>query len=180
MKKLVLSVVSSVCLLGAAHAETVKVTEKMVRNAVQGWCDALVKISSTAREGGDAAAVAAEVLSTGYDYDDGKVLFKPTLTSGKQTFRLTKEGALAYFVGGNPKYPDDTGFALKDWRKVRFDTAGVIVDDNIGIFMGNVFFTDGAGKETKVDKTFVFRFDEDGNARIITHKSALPYEPAKS
>lgn len=162
------------------QADDVKVTEKMVNDAVQGWCDALIRISTTAREGGDATKVAEEVLSTGYDYDDGKVLFKPTLTSGDQTFRLTKEGALAYFVGGNSKFPNDTGFALNDWRKARFDTAGVIVDDNIGIYMGNVFLTDGKGNETKVDKTFVFRFDDEGNARIITHKSALPYVPSKS
>jgi hypothetical protein len=45
-------------------------------------------------------------------YDNGTVLFKPTLTFGDQTFRLDKEGAAAYFIGGNPKYPNDTGFAL--------------------------------------------------------------------
>jgi hypothetical protein len=179
MKKLLLTFMSIALVSVSVQADEGKVTAKMVNDAVQGWCDALIKISTTAREGGDAASVAEKVLSEGYDYDDGKVLFKPTLTSGDQTFRMTKEGALAYFVGGNPNFPNDSGFAIKDWRKARFETAGVIVDDNIGIYMGNVYFTDGEGKETKVDKTFVFRFDEKGKPVIITHKSALPYSPAK-
>jgi hypothetical protein len=35
------------------------------------------------------------------------VAFKPTLTQQPQTFRGTKAGALAYFVGGNATYPND-------------------------------------------------------------------------
>ena len=34
---------------------------------------------------------------------EGSVLFKPTLATEKQ-FRLTFEGALSYFVGGNPNF----------------------------------------------------------------------------
>lgn len=43
-----------------------------------------------------------QVLSVAYNYDSGKVFFKPTLAYGPQTFRNTKEGALAYFIGENP------------------------------------------------------------------------------
>ncbi len=157
-----------------------KVTKEMVTNAVRAWCDALLKISKTGMDGGDAKAVAQEVLTTAYDYDEGVVLFKPTLAFGDQTFRLTKEGALAYFVGGNPNFPNDSGFALKNWTTARFDTAGVIVEGPIGIYMGNVYLTDKDGNETMVDKTFVFRFDDKGTFKIIAHKSALPYQPKKS
>jgi hypothetical protein len=45
--------------------------------------------------------------------------------------------------------------------------------------MGNVWVTDKDGNETMVDKTFVFKKGEDGKLKLIVHKSALPYSPAK-
>jgi hypothetical protein len=47
------------------------------------------------------------VLSSAYNYDSGKVFFKPTLAFGDQTFRNDKKGVLAYFIGGDPDYPKD-------------------------------------------------------------------------
>lgn len=162
----------------AVPVTTTVATPKMVREAVQGWCDALLLISETDMKGGDAKKVASQVLDAAYNYQDGnKTLFKPTLTHGEQTFRLTKEGALAYFVGGNKKFPDDDGFARKDWVKARFKPAGIICEGDIGIFMGNVWLTDAKGKTTMVDKTFVFKFTN-GKPRILLHKSALPFQPA--
>jgi len=43
---------------------------------------------------------------------------------------------------------------------------------------GNVYLTDSKGKETKVDKTFVFRKCRDGRLRLCVHHSSLPAEPA--
>ncbi len=68
-------------------------------------------------------------------------------------------------------------FALNDWRNAEFDKAGILIEGNLGIYMGNITFTDGAGKKTTVDKLFVFRFDDKGNPVIIVHKSALPFQP---
>lgn len=51
--------------------------------------------------------VASDIIDAAYNYQHGIVLFKPTLTTGEQTFRMDKGGVLAYFVGGNPKYKDD-------------------------------------------------------------------------
>ncbi len=82
-------------------------TEDMVHNALQTWCDNVVAVGKAHSEGGDARAVAVQVLHDNYDYDNGKVLFKPTLTFGTQTYRPTKEGALAYFTGGDENFPDD-------------------------------------------------------------------------
>lgn len=161
------------------RAEDGNATKEGVLKAVQGWCDGLLKISAANRDGKDAKAVATEVLTTAYNYDDGEVLFKPTLAFGDQTFRLTKEGALAYFVGGNADFPNDSGFALKDWRKADFTLAGVITDGNVGIYMGNVMLTDGEGKVTTVDKTFAFDFADKEHPKIIVHKSALPFSPEK-
>lgn len=152
-------------------------------NAAQGaWCEALVAIGKTKDEGGDHRALAEKVLSEAYNYDAGKVFFKPTLAHGKNTFRNDKQGALAYFVGGDPSYPDDTGFALKPWVKCRYDNAGdanegIQIYGSIAITMGNVWVTDKAGNEVMVDKTWVFKKGKDGKLRIIVHKSALPFAP---
>lgn len=161
----------------ATRADDGKATKEGVVAAVRAWCDGLLKISQANRDGKDAKAVATEVLTAAYDYDEGEVLFKPTLAFGDQTFRLTKEGALAYFVGGNPEYPNDSGFALKDWAKADFTTAGVITRGDIGIYMGNVMLTDSKGNVTTVDKTFVFDFSDPKAPKIIVHKSALPFNP---
>ncbi len=159
------------------------ITYDEVNAAQQAWCDALVKIGKLKEEGGDYKAYAEKVLSEAYNYDYGKVFFKPTLAFGDQTFRNTKKGALAYFVGGDLDYPNDKGFALTPWVKARYDNAGntnegIQIYGSVAITMGNVWVTDKTGKEVMVDKTWVFKKGKDGKLRIIVHKSALPYSPA--
>lgn len=161
-----------------------EITKEDVNAAQQAWCDALVHIGKVHEEGGDYKAVAKQIIADAYDYDEGKVFFKPTLAFGKNTFRNTKEGALSYFVGHNPNFPEDSGFALKPWVKVRYDNAGegnngIQIHGNIAITMGNVYLTDKSGNEIMVDKTFVFRKASDGKLKLCVHKSALPFEPAK-
>jgi len=174
--------------LASSHAETAKstavITKAEVNAAQQAWCDALVAIGKTHAEGGDAKALASKVLDEAYYYGKAPVFFKPTLAYGERTFRPTKEGALAYFVGGNADFPEDKGFALKPWVKARYDNLGdgdegIQIHGNIAITMGNVWVTDKDGNETMVDKTFVFKKDEDGKLKLILHKSALPYSPDK-
>lgn len=160
------------------------ITYDEVNAAEQAWCDALVKIGKIKEEGGDYKAFANQVLSEAYNYDYGKVFFKPTLAFGDQTFRNDKKGALAYFVGGDKDYPNDKGFALTPWVKARYDNAGeknegIQIYGSVAITMGNVFVTDKNGKEVKVDKTWVFKKGKDGKLRIIVHKSALPFDPTK-
>lgn len=159
------------------------IVEAEVNAAQQAWCDGLVRISRAHKEGGDYKAVAAQVLDDLYDYKEGRVFFKPTLATGQNTFRPTREGALSYFIGGNRSFPEDTGFALKDWVKVRYDNNaaenGIQIHGDIAITMGNVYLTNANGDEVMVDKTFVFRRGADGKLRLCAHKSALPYQPAK-
>ncbi|MCH7397484.1 hypothetical protein MM236_05770 [Belliella sp. DSM 107340] len=158
------------------------ITYEEVNAAQQAWCDALVKIGQLKEEGGDYVAFAEQVLSEAYNYDHGKVFFKPTLAFGDQTFRSSKKGALAYFVGGDSDYPQDNGFALKPWVKARYDNLGdgnegIQIYGSVAITMGNVWVTDKDGAEVMVDKTWVFKKGDDGKLRIIVHKSALPFVP---
>lgn len=160
------------------------ITYDEVNAAQQAWCDALVKIGQLKEEGGDYKAYAEKVLSEAYNYDYGKVFFKPTLAFGDQTFRNDKKGALAYFIGGDPDYPNDKGFALTPWVKARYDNAGekkqgIQIYGSVAITMGNVWVTGKDGKEVMVDKTWVFKKGKDGKLRIIVHKSALSFSPNK-
>ncbi len=155
------------------------ITTEELTKAHQAWCDALLKISKTHRDGGNARAVAEQVIDSAYNYAAAPVLFKPTLTHGEQTFRMSRAGALAYFVGGDKNFPDDSGFALKPWTAASFKIAGTYIEGPIGITMGHVTLTDDKGATTTVEKTFVFRRGDDGKLRIALHKSALPYSPKK-
>ncbi len=158
------------------------ITYDEVNQAQQAWCDALVKIGKLKEEGGDYKAYTESVLSEAYNYDQGKVFFKPTLAYGKQTFRNDKKGALAYFIGGDPDYPNDKGFALTPWVKARYDNAGegnqgIQIYGSVAITMGNVWVSGKDGKEVMVDKTWVFKKNKEGKLKIIVHKSSLPFSP---
>ena len=139
------------------------ISETEVLAAQKAWCSA--------------QALAEKVIDTAYAYQLGPVLFNPTLTSGKDTFRLTRDGALSYFVGGDTKYPTDSGFALKDWRKCEIKNAGIVITGNSAMTLGNVMVTDGANKTTTVDKTWGYIKDDKGALRIVLHHSSLPYQP---
>lgn len=163
---------------------TPTITYAEVNAAQQAWCNALVKIGKIHEEKGDAKAFAEQVLTDAYDYDNGKVFFKPTLAFGKNTFRTSKKGALAYFVGGDPDFPEDKGFAFKPWVEARYDNTGdddfgIQIHGDVALTMGNVYLTGKDGSKVMVDKTFVFKKSADGRLRLVVHKSALPFAPTK-
>lgn len=154
-----------------------EITEGEVLAAQRAWGDALVAISTTYDQKGLASAktLAGKVIDQAYGYQFGPVLFKPTLTVSPQTFRTTRAGALAYFVGDDPAYPMDKGFALNGWRKVEIKNAAIFIAGNTATTMGNVMITDKTGKVTTVDKTWEFYKDDNGKLRIVLHHSSLPY-----
>lgn len=172
---------AALCTHAAAQQRTpvvnTSITEAEVLAAQKAWGDALVSISTTFdRSGRDAARqLAGKIIDDAYGYQLGAVLFKPTLTVSPQTFRTTREGALAYFVGGDAAFPKDTGFALKGWRKVDVRNAGIFIAGDVATTMGNVSITDKDGKVTTVDKTWKFLKDSTGRLRIVVHHSSLPY-----
>jgi len=158
------------------NTKNILFTTEMVKPALQAWCDAVVATGKVYTDGNDTLEFASQVLTDAYDYDKGKVLFKPTLTSGDQTFRPTKEGALSYFVGKNPNYPTDHGFLLEPWIKVWFTDLDFILTGNLAIVQCNVHFI-SAKREIFANKSFVFKIDNDLKVRICLHHSSLPYNP---
>ena len=142
------------------------------------WGNGLIEISKTFETEGIemATSVASDMIDNLYGFNFGKVLFKPTLSSGSQTFRPTKEGALSYFVGHNSAYPNDSGFGIKFWREINSVTSAIFIDDTLAMWMGSVTLIDRDGQITKVDKSWGYKLDGNGNLRIMLHHSSLPYE----
>jgi len=153
------------------------ITRDAVVAAQTAWCAALVGIGAEHAAGRDAKVMAKQVLSTAYGYGQGMVLFKPTLTHGAQTFRMDEQGALAYFVGGDPAYPDDGGFALKGWSTCTPEPKGVVAEGDMAVAMGNVHLVGQDGSKGMVDKSFGYRRNAKGELVIVLHHSSLPYSP---
>ncbi|WP_170480843.1 phosphoribosyl-AMP cyclohydrolase [Ruegeria arenilitoris] len=154
------------------------ITESEIAEARVAWGKALVAIAKAYEvEGIDGARLIAEkTLDSAYGYNLGPVLFKPTMASGKQTFRPTRKGALSYFVGHDAEYPLDSGFGLKGWRTVTSETSATFIEGDVAMWMGWVLMTDKDGNETKVDKSWGYKKDANGTLRIILHHSSLPYQ----
>jgi hypothetical protein len=153
-----------------------EITRVEMQAALDQWASNLVAISRAKRSGEDYKTLAKTCILETYNYEDGSVLFKPTLASEK-TFRTTFEGAHSYFVGDNPNFPEDRGFALNPWEKVDFEIAGIIIGENHGIVMGNKILTDINGRVTIANFTMGFVRVNDSKLKINLHHSSLPFNP---
>ncbi|MEE3083094.1 MAG: phosphoribosyl-AMP cyclohydrolase [Candidatus Thermoplasmatota archaeon] len=149
------------------------VTVADVEEAQQAWGEGIVAIASAHNAGADYIQRAKEHIRSLYAYEIAPVLFKPTFASRKQ-FRSTFEGALSYFVAGNNVCPEDEGFAIKGWTNVRFENEGIIINGTTAMAMGNYFFTTPKGDEVKVEFSFGYIVDSNGDLRIQLHHSSMP------
>jgi hypothetical protein len=155
------------------------ITEKEVVAAQKAWGEGIVKIGKVYREGADYSAAAAAHIDRFYAYYLSLVLFKPTLAPVDQ-IRTSFDPALFYFAGGNPTYPEEKGFAVKPWSKVRWKNVGITNNScTMAVATGNYWFTPaGASDETKVEYTFGYIRGNDGGLKIVVHQSSVPYNGA--
>lgn len=147
-----------------------KITKGEITALQKAWGDGIVAIGKAE----DHKKAALEHINTLYAYDLGPVLFKPTKAAQVQ-FRDTKDEALSYFVGG--KEPEDKGFALAPFTKVRFENHGMAIDCDTALAQGNYYFTKTDGQEIKVEYSFGYVEDKNGHLKINLHHSSLPYKP---
>jgi len=159
------------------------ITEAEVNQLQEGWCDAVLAISAAYQNGGyDAAkAKAAAVIDSAYAFNYGPVAFKPTYASGPDTFRTTRDGALAYFVGPDPSIPifrdKKLGFATyRHWVKCEIKDEVVQLLGNTANTMGQVILTDSNGQTAEPEKTWTFLREMDGSVRIVLHHSSAPFD----
>ena len=138
------------------------------------WSNGLLKIVKEYKNGNNHREQAKSFIAKLYDYENDTVLFKPTLAS-KIQFRTDEKGALSYFIGENPNYSEDTGFALKNWKAVRWENTEIKIFNKIAIAMGNYYFLDEFGIELKVEYSFVYKIYSENSIKIILHDSHLPY-----
>ena len=131
------------------------------------------------RTQGDYVAAATKAAGELYGYGRSNVLFKPTKAVEAQ-FRPTAADAMSYFVGHKAVkdgHKEDAGFAInggKGWAEVVFDNHQIEVNGNTAIAMGNYYFTSCAdGSKTKVEYTFGYKKNADGNVRIFLHHSSV-------
>jgi len=151
-------------------------TEKVI-NAQNSWGSGVVKIGSLKDSRPECEAYTSDFLDKHYAFGTSTVLFKPTKCAVQQ-FRPTKAEAKSYFIAGDDRAcQEDGGFAIAPWTNVRFENAGIIIEENRAIAMGNYFFTTVEGVEVKVEYTFGYRLI-DGELKVDLHHSSFPYNPA--
>lgn len=151
-----------------------EITKEEIIAAQEQWGAGIVKIGKAFTDKADYEAVAKDHIATLYAYEQSTVLFKPT-KAAQQQFRGTDAEALSYFVATNGVCPEDKGFAIQPWTAVRFENTGFVSAGNSALAMGNYYFTDLDGVETKVEYSFGYMKDSSGNLRINLHHSSVPF-----
>ncbi len=149
------------------------ITIDEIKQAQKQWADGLIHIGS-ADSWSQAHERAEAVVNKLYGWTTDTVLFGPTKAKETQ-FRGSAEDAVSYFVGNNPKHPEDKGFALEPWVSVRFENTGFVCRDEMSIAMGNYFFGRADGSEVKVEFSFGYVRNADGDLVIQLHHSAFPF-----
>jgi len=137
------------------------------------WGQGIVEIGASS-SWEEAYSRAVKMVQEFYNIANGGLLFCPTMVS-IHPFRRTLQSAVSYFVGKNPDYSEDFGFALEPWVAVRFENADIITRENNAIAMGHYFFRREDGSEVLIEFTFSYIVGSDGNLLIELHHSALPY-----
>jgi len=159
------------------------ITMDEVEAAQKLWAESIAACSKVYADGGDYVAAAGEAAGKLYGYGKSDVLFKPTKAT-KNPFRPTGEDAMSYFVGAdamkNDKYKgEDAGFAInggRGWKDVTFRNHKVDLNGPTAQAMGDYVFTDAtSGDKVRVEYTFGYKRNDDGNVRIYLHHSSVPY-----
>lgn len=158
----------------ASSASVAPITKADVAEAQQAWGEGIVTIGKAFSEGDDYTEAAEEHIERFYAYGSHPVLFKPTLAAEEQ-FRGDFDGALSYFVGGS--IDEDNGFAIAPYTDVRWENEATYVDSDSAMAMGNYYFTQTSGEEVKVEYSFGYVRDNEGDLKIVLHHSSLPYAP---
>ena len=149
------------------------ITETEVIQAQELWAQNVIEIGNLYTKNEDYKSRASVFVKQFYAFDEGEVLFKPTLALEKQ-FRFSYDDALSYFIGGHVS--EDKGFALKPWKGIDFRERKIIIFKEIALSMGNYFFQSVDGSdEVKVEFTFGYVKDKDNNLLINLHHSSIPY-----
>lgn len=153
---------------------TKKEAENLVTLTLEKWANIVLQIGKAYREKKNLDKLVSELLHDVYAFNQGDVLFKPTLAKHEQ-FRSKKEEFVSYFFGQNNVCKEDTGFAIKNWKSIKFENYKVVENNDNLLAMGNYFFENDKNEFLKVEYTFGFIRINNNELRINLHHSSLPY-----
>lgn len=153
---------------------TKKEAENLVTLTLEKWANIVLQIGNAYREKKNLDKLVSELLHDIYAFNQGDVLFKPTLAKHEQ-FRSKKEEFVSYFLGQNNVCKEDTGFAIKNWKSIKFENYKVVENNDNLLAMGNYFFENDKNEFLKVEYTFGFIRINNNELRINLHHSSLPY-----
>jgi hypothetical protein len=153
---------------------TKKEVENLVTLTLEKWANIVLQIGNAYREKKNLDKLVSELLHDVYAFNQGDVLFKPTLAKHEQ-FRSKKEEFVSYFLGQNNVCKEDTGFAIKNWKSIKFENYKVVENNDNLLAMGNYFFENDKNEFLKVEYTFGFIRTNNNELRINLHHSSLPY-----
>lgn len=153
---------------------TKKEAENLVNLTLEKWANIVLQIGNAYREKKNLDKLVSELLHDVYAFNKGDVLFKPTLAKHEQ-FRSKKEEFVSYFLGQNNVCKEDTGFAIKNWKSIKFENYKVVENNDNLLAMGNYFFENDKNEFLKVEYTFGFIRTNNNELRINLHHSSLPY-----
>ena len=154
-------------------------TKEEIKNLIvatqEKWASMILEIGRAYKEKENLDDLVSELLHDVYAFNHCDVLFKPTLAKHKQ-FRSTKEEFISYFLGQNKICEEDSGFAIKNWKSIKFENYKIVEHNDNFLSMGNYFFEDEKSGVLKVEYTFGFIKINDKELRINLHHSSLPYD----
>ena len=151
------------------------ITKEQVLEAQTTWGNGVVKIGSLRDSRTECESFTSEFLDALYSFEAGPVLFKPTKCAVEQ-FRPSKDEAKSYFIAGdNRACNEDKGFAIKNWKSIKFENFKIVNYNDQLLSMGNYYFEDEKNEFLKVEYTFGFIKVSPDELRINLHHSSLPY-----
>lgn len=150
-----------------------------IEEAQRAWSKGIVRLGTLHSIHGDYETAGAQFVDSLYAFSIRPVLFRPAELE-EHPYRHTRDGAISYFVGGDPRYLEDKGFALEDWRSVHFSSAGTLYQGDESITMGSVAFEGNGGVQTEADYVFGYVQDSTGRLRVNLFQTSYPEqtEPA--
>ncbi len=146
----------------------------LVVSTQERWANIVLEIGRKYKKKKNLENLVFELLNNIYAFNHCEVLFKPTLAKHNQ-FRSTKEEFISYFLGQNKECIEDYGFAIKNWKSIKFENYKIVEYNGYFISMGNYYFEDQKNKLLKVEFTFGFINIGNNELRINLHHSSLPY-----
>ena len=138
------------------------------------WADIVLEIGKAYKQKINLDNLIFELLNNVYAFNQGEVIFKPTLAKHNQ-FRSTKDEFISYFLGQNKVCEEDSGFAIKSWESIEFENYKIIEYNDYLLSMGNYYFENDQKELLKVEYTFGFIKISESDLRINLHHSSLPY-----